>query len=77
MSTHVLLNLLSKLEKRDKMRGLPSFYVSIVNPLSLSLSSICCHTGSNDFMFFSLLYFFILHNSVSFCTLFLRAICIF
>ena len=26
MSAHVLLNLLNELGKRDKMRGLPSFY---------------------------------------------------
>ena len=27
MSAHVLLNLLNELRKRDKMRGLPSFYI--------------------------------------------------
>ena len=31
MSAHVLLNLLNKLGKRDKMRGLPSFFVSFRN----------------------------------------------
>ena len=33
MSAHVLLNLLNKLEKRDKMRGLPSilsFFLQLV-----------------------------------------------
>ena len=28
MSAHVLLNLLNELRKRDKMRGLPSNYIS-------------------------------------------------
>ena len=28
MSTHVLLNLSKKLEKRDKMRGLPLFFAT-------------------------------------------------
>ena len=28
MSTHVLLNLLNELGKRDKMRGLPSIFIS-------------------------------------------------
>ena len=30
MSDHVLLNLLNKLEKRDKKRGLPSLINSII-----------------------------------------------
>ena len=37
MSAHVLLNLLNKLGKRDKMRGLPSilslFTMSIINSI--------------------------------------------
>ena len=28
MSAHVLLNLLNEFEKRDKMRGLPSIFIS-------------------------------------------------
>ena len=31
MSLHVLLNLLNKLEKRDKMRGLPSILLLFRN----------------------------------------------
>ena len=31
MSAHVLLNLLNKLEKRDKMRGLPSILSLFLN----------------------------------------------
>ena len=39
MSAHVLLNLLNKLRKRDKMRGLPSilslFATSLINSIIL------------------------------------------
>ena len=31
MSAHVLLNLLNELGKRDKMRGLPSIFISFRN----------------------------------------------
>ena len=31
MSAHVLLNLLNELKKRDKMRGLPSIFISFRN----------------------------------------------
>ena len=34
MSTHVLLNLLNELEKRDKMRGLPSILSLFCNELN-------------------------------------------
>ena len=38
MSAHVLLNLLNKLRRRDKMRGLPSilslFATSLINSIS-------------------------------------------
>ena len=34
MSAHVLLNLLNKLGKRDKMRGLPSFLSLSCNELN-------------------------------------------
>ena len=35
MSAHVLLNLLNELEKRDKMRGLPSifFATNLINAI--------------------------------------------
>ena len=29
MNVHVLLNVLNKLRKRDKMQGLPSFFLSL------------------------------------------------
>ena len=37
MSAHVLLNLLNKLGKRDKMRGLPSIGANTRKPRILSL----------------------------------------
>ena len=42
MSAHVLLNLLNKLRKRDKMRGLPSIYLFFATSLinSTMLDSI-------------------------------------
>ena len=39
MSVHVLLNLLNKLGKRDKMRGLPSI-LSVFNTRARMLDSI-------------------------------------
>ena len=37
MSTHVLLNLLNKLGKRDKMRGLPSIFLFFARSLINSI----------------------------------------
>ena len=37
MSTHVLLNLLNELRKRDKMRGLPSIYSFLATSLIKSI----------------------------------------
>ena len=34
MSAHVLLNLFNELRKRDKMRGLPSFFMLFSNELN-------------------------------------------
>ena len=37
MSAHVLLNLLNKLRKSDKMRGLPSILLLLCNELNNSI----------------------------------------
>ena len=37
MSAHVLLNLLNKLGKRDKMRGLPQHFISFATSLINSI----------------------------------------
>ena len=37
MSAHVLLNLLNELRKRDKMRGLPAFYLFFATRLINSI----------------------------------------
>ena len=37
MSAHVLLNLLNELGKRDKMRGLPTFYLFYATSLINSI----------------------------------------